>query len=167
MGPFLRGFTNELVKVADVRTVIKVAAVGNWGQIAGAGAPTGVVRPPSTAPAGSSFTPPQPNAIPAGGDMLSAIPTQKMESPGKTAPQTWRPSPGYSPSPAGDPTPPPAAPKPAAPARSNVQPPWETATTRIKRIGQEGQYNADLSAGRLGPDPSAQSRGPSSYRARR
>lgn len=151
MGPFLRGFANELIKVSDV---------GTWGQIAGAGKPpSGVVRPPSTA-SGPNFVPPPPNASPASSDMLSAIPTQKMESPASTAPQTFRPSPSYKPSSAGDPAAPkaPTAPAAGAPKRT-ADVPWETAQGRLARLGREGEYNSSLAAGTNAPAQAVRSRG--------
>jgi hypothetical protein len=83
-----------------------------------------------------------------GGNLLGAIPTQKMESPAKNAPQGWRPSPGYRPSKAGDPTPPPATPKKQGGGGGRGDPgvPWETAPQRAQRVISEQAYNKKFDA---------------------
>jgi hypothetical protein len=139
---FLSGFADELIKVA-----------GPWGAPDALPPPIprpggGIVRPPSTGTRGAS-APKPPNAFGPTGGFNAAIPTQKLESPAGGAPQQWRPSPGYRPSNAGDPTP--GAPKPpggkrgaGGPGKSDV--PWETAPNRVKRIVGEQIYNRNLAA---------------------
>lgn len=124
MNYFLRGFTDELIKL-------------------GQPAP-GIIRPPSTATGTEPRVPRPPNLMTAGrGDMLGAIPTQRMESPAKTTPQTWRPSPGYNPKPSSDPvTPPPARRGGGLPKPREVEPAWETAGQRRERRAGEAAYNA-------------------------
>jgi len=104
-----------------------------------------VVRPPSTGVPGAP-APKPPNAFGPTPTFNQAIPTQKLESPAKTQPQQWRPSPGFRPSTAGDPKPDPTKPagggKGGGPGTSDV--PWETAPNRMKRIMSERAYNKNL-----------------------
>lgn len=139
MDPFLAGFADELIKVG-----------GPWGAPDALPPPVprpggGIVRPPSTGVPGAP-APKPPNAFGPTPAFNQAIPTQKLESPAKAQPQQWRPSPGYRPSNAGDPTPDPTKPaggkKGGGPGTSDV--PWETAPNRFKRIMSERAYNKNL-----------------------
>lgn len=51
----------------------------------------------------NQWTYPPSNAIAPTGELLDAIPTQRLESPPIDEPDTWRPSPGYRPNPSSDP----------------------------------------------------------------
>lgn len=139
MDLFLTGFVDELIKVG-----------GPWGAQPTLPPPVprpggGIVRPPSTGTPGTP-APKPPNAFGQTAAFNQAIPTQKLESPAKAQPQQWRPSPGFRPSTAGDPTPNPAKPtggkKVGGGGTSDV--PWETAPNRMKRIMSERAYNKNL-----------------------
>ncbi len=135
MDRFLASFADELIKVA-----------APWGGASAAPPaapkPMGVVRPPSTGAPGAPVPKPI-NSMGAANsrELLGAIPTQKMESPAKTTPQTWRPSPGYRPSTAGDPKPPVAKPPQGGGGRrgpgADPGVAWENAKQRKDRMTAE------------------------------
>lgn len=83
--------------------------------------------------------------------MLSAIPKQRMESPGGAPQQAWRPSPSYTPSSAGDPAPAAPTPKPGGAARApvNAQPAWESSQQMHGRQNNEAAFNAGRSGAPL------------------
>lgn len=74
-------------------------------------------------------------------ELLGAIPTQRMESPARAAQQTWRPSPGYNPTPASDPKPPAAKNTGGKKGRGSTEPAWETSGQRQQRRNDEASYN--------------------------
>jgi hypothetical protein len=128
VNPFLRGFTDELVKVADTSFTTATPRPQ-------------LVRPPSTA-TGTEGVPKPPNMNAPSGDMLSAIPKQRMESPAGAAPNTWRPSPGYKPNPVADPVtdqPKPVKPTIAAPKPATNAPAWESFQQKNTREVAEGK----------------------------
>lgn len=129
MNTFLRGFTDELVKVADTSFTTATPRF----QFA---------RPPSTATGAPDEGRPKPsNMFAPTGDALAAIPKQRMESPPKAATDTWRPSPGYKPNPVADPVtdqPKPAKPTIAAPKPASNEPAWETFQQQNTRKVSEG-----------------------------
>jgi len=128
VGPFLRGFADELIKVAQT----------DW---------SSVTRPPSTA-TGTERAPRPSNMLGPSNAMLRAIPKQRMESPAAPAQQTWRPSPGYRPNPASDPKPAPIKPRKGGVSRpSNAQPAWETSQQMHARKAYEASYNRGRAGG--------------------
>lgn len=142
MKPFLRGFVDELTKVSQ-------PSMPGLPPTPTAG---GVVRPPSTANGSERpMAARAPGALGPGTDALRAIPTQRMESPGASRQQMWRPSPGYKPNPASDPKPP--APAPAKgkgrAAPSTAQPAWESSPQMHQRQNQEAAYNRTPRMGSL------------------
>jgi hypothetical protein len=144
MTPFLRGFADELVKVALARTD-SASAQGALAKLA----ELNLYRPPSNA-LGNERTPTPSNYNrDRGGQVMGAIPTQRMESPAAAPKPGWRPDPGYRPSTAGDPA---AAPKPKSsaggkkPGPGTGEPAWEMAGARQARISGEAAYNKGFSA---------------------
>lgn len=120
MRPFLRGFADEL---------IKIAGGDPWSDIP---------RPPSTA-TGNEQAPKPANALPASNAALNAIPKQRMDWSPSAKKDTWQPSPGFR---LEQPKPQPApAPKPTGAVKAkpkNVDPAFENAEGRGRR--QAGEY---------------------------
>lgn len=132
MRSFLRGFADELIKIAD----------GSWSDIP---------RPASTA---TGYEPPAntkpPNSLPPSGAALASIPKQRMEWSPKPKQDTWEPSPGFR-----LPTPKPAeTPKPVVKSSvtkkkpgGNGAPAFESDTQRSNRLNAESQNKGSVRHG--------------------